>query len=341
MSISGKKYQETAAKLAAIAPRMREDFCFNTREKWFVDENGEAVHAETITADRAIFNPTGAEAAKEAPKEPNLTRISKAQLQAYTAEEWAAVVGIQKEMQRRAEEEEKTGLDLLVELLGPTEAQQRENRRRAATRARRKVADYVRAEYDFRYFITLTLSGEDFPRNDVKEATKRLNNFLRNRVQRAGLKYIVVPEYHHDGENLHFHGVINAGALRLEDSGTVLIPGHKKPVRITTAKKYGVPPEQWRTVYNLPEWGYGFTTAIEIQGERAAVAAYLAKYITKMFHEWDGDTSKIGGRYYWHSHNLREPVYRYDNRPFDAAPGEEYSNPGCAIKIDYIREEKP
>jgi hypothetical protein len=330
MSISGKKYQETAAKLAAIAPRMREEFCFNTREKWFIDADGEAVKAETITADKPIFNPSRAEAVKDEPEPEPWPLLTKKQLQEYSAEEWAEM----RANIARMGEREKNGAEILAELLGPTEGQQKENKRRAATRARRKVADYVRAEYDFLYFITLTLNGEDFPRNDVKEATKRLNNFLRNRVQRAGLKYVVVPEYHHDGENLHFHGLIN-GALRLEDSGTVLIPHHPRPVKQATAKRYGVPPEEWRTVYNLPEWGYGFTTAIEIKGDRAAVAAYLAKYITKMYHEWDGDTTKIGGRYYWHSHNLRGPVFRYDNRPFDAAEGEEYNNPGCTMRIKY------
>ena len=331
MSISGEKYQATAAKLAAIAPRMREDYCYNTREKWFIDEDGEAVKAETITADRPIFNPAHVERVQVETETETFPLMTKKQVQGYTAEEWAEHMALI----NRINEEKKDGAEILAELLGPSESQQKENKRRAATRARRKVADYVRAEYDFRYFITLTLNGEDFPRNDVKEATKRLNNFLRNRVQRAGLKYLVVPEYHHDGENLHFHGVINAGALRMVDSGTVLIPNHKRPVKQSTAKRYGVPEEEWRTVYNIPEWGYGFTTAIEINGDRAAVAAYLAKYITKMYHEWDGDTTKIGGRYYWHSHNLRRPVFRYDNRPFETAEGEEYSNPGSTIKIQY------
>lgn len=334
LHINGSEYSTIARRLADISPRLRDDFCCNCREKWIIGPDGEARIIERIVAARPIFNPDGVQRVEEKGRQDlDGIKLTRKQLQEMTPEEWADLMAYDSYF------DPKNRLQRAISALsgddGPQTAGSRENRERAARRAKRKVCDYVMAEYDFKYFITLTLSGEDFARSDVTTAVKKLNTWLKNRVQRDGLKYIIVPEYHADGESLHFHGFIN-DALRVSDSGCVVAPGYKKPIKRETARRRGIDLRECHTVYNLPDWRYGFTTAIELYGEREAAAGYIAKYITKQYHETDGDRTKIGGRYYWHSNNLREPVCRYENADFDGWPGDPFDTPAGQMKIEYF-----
>lgn len=351
--INGSQYQEAAELLRKIRPRMREECCYNCREKYIVDRDGCAVILERIVTERPIFNPEHVELLRRDPAGPDWPVISEAELQAMTADEWEHYRAVVAELENMPDRLRREALaDMAIECASnATEyamdhggdmylRHERENRERAARRARRKVSDYVMAEYDFKYFITLTLDGRDFARCDINTAVKKLNTWLKNRVQRCGLKYIIVPEYHADGESLHFHGFIN-DALRVSDSGCVVAPGYKKPIKRETARRYGVDLRQCHTVYNLPDWLYGYTTAIELYGEKEAAAAYIAKYITKQYQETDGDRTKIGGRYYWHSNNLREPVCRYCNAEFETWPGDPFDTPGGQMKIEYFKGGKP
>lgn len=352
-AVSGSEFRRIADRCERIRPQMREDFCYNVREKYYIDRDGCAVLMERIVTERPIFNPDHVERLRPDPAPPDRPIMSKADLQSMTAEEWERHAALLASLDP---DPEKLRRELLAELAveyasNATEyaldhgedmnlAHERENRERAARRARRKVSDYVMAEHDFRYFITLTLNGRDFARCDINTAVKKLNTWLKNRVQRCGLKYIIVPEYHADGESLHFHGFIN-GALRVSDSGTVIPPDGGRPIKRETARRKGYDLRQCHTVYNLPDWGYGFTTAIELYGEKEAAAAYIAKYITKQYHETDGDRTKIGGRYYWHSNNLREPVCRYARADFESWPGDPFYTPGGQMKIEYFTGGKP
>lgn len=352
-NINGSDFQRIAERHGTTRPLLREEFCFNCREKYYIDGDGCAVIMERIVADRPIFNPAGVERLRPDPAPPDQPLVSKADLRSMSADEWeeylalCAALEVDPEQRRREVFEEMAaetatnateyaidhGTDMTL-------ARDRENRERAARRARRKVSDYVMAEHDFRYFITLTLNGKDFPRNDLNTALKRLQTWLKNRVQREGLKYIIVPEYHADGESLHFHGFIN-DALRVEFSGTVVPPDGGKPVTVKTAKRKGYDLTRCHRVYNIPEWLYGFTTAIPLYGEKEAAAAYIAKYITKQYDATDGDRTKIGGRYYWHSNNLRKPVCRYTNADFENWPGDAFDTPGGQMKIEYFTGGKP
>lgn len=147
---------------------------------------------------------------------------------------------------------------------------------RSQRRARSMLRDYALANTDFRYFVTLTLSPKAIDRYDINAIMRTVNGWLDNRVRRKGLKYILVPEHHKDGA-IHFHGLVN-DALRLVDSG---FKGE-------------------HTVFNIPEWRYGYTTAIELYGEREKAVGYVCKYIGKQ-------TEKIGGRWYYSGGQLKKP----------------------------------
>ena len=175
-------------------------------------------------------------------------------------------------------------------------------------RARKRVFDLAACNYDCNMMLTLTLNGEDFPRDDWNAIVHRLNVWLDNMVRRHGMKYIFVPELHKDGKSIHFHGFVNEGALTLE--------------RATNAKTGKPLFQKGRAVYNCVNWKYGFTTAVRLGGtdvDRLNTAKYILKYITKAVEA----SGKIGGRYYLHGGKLAEPSYEYFNADFDEVEGYE------------------
>ena len=198
--VSGSEFRRIAERCGSIRPQMREDFCYNCREKYYIDRDGCAVLMERIVADRPIFNPDHVERLRPDPAPPDRPIMSKADLRSMTAEEWEHHVALVAALDPDPEKLRRELLaDMAVEYASNateyaldhgedmTLARERENRERAARRARRKVSDYVMAEHDFKYFITLTLNGEDFARSDLTTAVKKLNTWLKNRVQRCGL----------------------------------------------------------------------------------------------------------------------------------------------------------
>lgn len=192
--------------------------------------------------------------------------------------------------------------------LSRVENKQADNLARAKRRARAAVRDIALAN-DFRWFVTLTLDREKVDRYDIKAVTKKLNNWLDNSVRRHGLMYVLVAETHHDGA-IHFHGFFN-DAVRAVDSGTVSLAGSKKPRRPRSARQRAEWIEQGgHVVYNLPGWTLGFTTAIELYGERRAAVGYVCKYISKA-------QEKIGGRWYYSGGALRRPVVSFANVKFE------------------------
>lgn len=164
---------------------------------------------------------------------------------------------------------------------GPDDLAAQKRREASLERSKRRARIAVRDLglcNDFRFFVTLTLDKERIGRYDAREVLRHLNCWLDNNVRRKGLKYVLVPEYHKD-RAIHFHGFFN-DALEAVDSGHKDRRGH--------------------TVYNLPGWGWGFSTAIELYGERAAAVNYTCKYIAKA-------QEKIGGRWYYSGGGLQRP----------------------------------
>lgn len=160
---------------------------------------------------------------------------------------------------------------------------------RSAARARKQLFELAVCN-PMEYFITLTLDEREIDRYDYKQCVRRLGQWLSNRVERNGFQYILVPELHKDGA-LHFHGLVNGGGLRLCESG------HKT--------------KDNRTIYNISNWRYGFTTAVKLSGDYGAVCRYITKYITK-----STESGCIGGRYFFHGGDLRPPrlvYYQADN----------------------------
>ncbi len=190
-----------------------------------------------------------------------------------------------------------------------------DNLARARRRARTAIRDLALCN-PMAYFITLTFDAEKIDRYDMREIMRKVNGWLDNRVRRNGLAYIIIPEFHKDGA-IHFHGFIN-DALPLVDSGTMIPPGGGKPKRPrSAAQRIAWADAGGHTVWNIPGWKYGFSTAIHLYGNYDSAVGYVCKYIGK-------ESQKIGGRWYYHGGKLRHPDVVYADMNWEdvaAMPG--------------------
>ena len=182
-------------------------------------------------------------------------------------------------------------------------------------RAKDQIFDYV-LNNDFEYFFTGTINPEYFDSSDPKELLKPVQKWLKNMVQRYGLRYILIAERHKSGR-IHFHGLfISDKPLNMIYSGTKLYKGYKKPISDEKAEIMGLC--EGREVYNLKTWSFGFTTCIKLTGDRMNTAFYVTKYITK-------DCKKIFGKFFWHSRDLKKPLILIRDLDYDSIQSVEFN----------------
>lgn len=193
------------------------------------------------------------------------------------------------------------------ELQNSREEQKQEERERDRTnelirRHRDRVRDIVLCN-DFTHFLTITINPEKIDSFDVAECKKKLHKWLNNQVERKGLKYVLIPEYHDSGR-LHCHALVN-DVFKLVPA---VSPYTGKNLYTTSGKQ----------IFNVPEWRYGFSTSIALDSQKWRVANYVCKYITK-------GSDKIFGKYFWSSKNIqREPLTFLDDMDFSAVDTKEY-----------------
>lgn len=175
-------------------------------------------------------------------------------------------------------------------------------------RAKDKINDIAMLN-DFKYFVTFTFNDKIVNAKDYDRSIKVLKKWLDNMVQRNELLYLLVPELHKSGR-IHFHALMS-GKLTLVDSG------HKDNAQ--------------RIIYNVANWKYGFSTAVEISGEYVAICRYITKYITK-------DLTKITGNYYYSGGHgiVRKPEKYYANEDYEKFEGKEYTIPNIFTTVKYL-----
>lgn len=194
-----------------------------------------------------------------------------------------------------------------------TEADEYRSIYESQRRAKNAVFDIVMCN-DFEYFITWTLDEKVIDRSNGQIIASKLKKFLNNAVSRKELLYIIVPEYHKDNKSIHFHGLVS-GNLKFVDSG------HKTR-------------NDNKTIYNMPDWRYGFSTAIPVDDNKLAVSRYITKYITKSF-------DKILGAYYYAGgHGLiRKPDISLCDIPFESVDSPTYTCDITNTSYKYITSE--
>lgn len=177
-------------------------------------------------------------------------------------------------------------------------------------RARKKVFDIAMLN-DFDYFVTWTLDASKIDRYNASEVSKKTKIFLQNMVARKNLKYLIVPEYHSDGA-IHMHG-LSSGDLAMIDSGHTDSNGH--------------------VIYNMPDWKYGYSTAIALYGDVCASAKYMTKYVTKDIHKIFGAFYYAGGKGL-----VRSPDIELFDISYYDIPAKEYPVPEVNIAFKYAEQ---
>ncbi len=156
------------------------------------------------------------------------------------------------------------------------------------------------------WFVTLTFSDEKVDRYDYSEIIKKTRKWFNNMKNRFApdLKYILIPEPHKDGA-YDLHGLLaNCGELQFVDSGRVMSIMESQERKIVIMLIC-------RTIYNITNWKFGFSTATKVQSNAKCVS-YMTKYITK-------DLCVIAQkrRRYLASNNLDRVEREYLNIPRD------------------------
>ena len=226
---------------------------------------------------------------------------------------------------------EDTGNEKVKEIVNKFESSQTttEHKRKRKEERTDNIKHAVDRIYDIAfqnewdYFLTITIDPEQFDSKDVKEVYKRLRNWLSDRVKLKGLKYLLIPEQHKNG-GIHAHALIN-DCFKLEHSGRYLYSG--KAYKSETLQKKGIDINLLKPVYNVPEWKYGFSAAIPVDGNPARLACYITKYITK-------DCKKIFGKYYLSSRNLNRDteISLCNSEKFDELKNNPLYRGGMAFK---------
>ena len=178
-----------------------------------------------------------------------------------------------------------------------------EDRLRSMRRARAKLRRLALAN-EFEWFVTLTLDKDRIDRYDPRAIMQKVNRWLDNMVRRHGLRYVLVPEQHKDGA-YHFHGFF-AGDVEAVESGHYDSSGHM--------------------FYNLPQWEYGYTTALRLYGTYSQAVAYVCKYIGKQ------DGERPMGRWYYSGGGLKEPPKLYATLDYREL-GEQYQGEAVEFAI--------
>ncbi len=175
-------------------------------------------------------------------------------------------------------------------------------------RAKETVFDIAMCN-DFDYFVTWTLDADKIDRYNPAEISQKLKTFLKHKVERNNARYLVIPEHHKNGA-IHMHGLLS-GDFDMVDSGKKTKDG--------------------RTIFNMPQWSLGFSTAIKLDEHKDRVSRYITKYVTKDFRKI------FGSFYYAGGHGLvRHPkIQRYDT-DYDSFELKEYSPEGVALWFKYI-----
>lgn len=175
------------------------------------------------------------------------------------------------------------------------------NIQRATRRSKILAFDFIMCNEDLDLFVTFTYSPQEVEsKSDYDECYELLRVWLSNRVQRKGLKYVLVPERTKIGD-IHFHAIMNSSSVKLSPAF--------HPVSGRKLTHHG------KQIYNVTDWVHGFTTAEYIadsESDRRAVAKYIFKYMGKQMGQ------KIGGRYILTGGDLKKPIYAYsdDEREF-------------------------
>ena len=172
--------------------------------------------------------------------------------------------------------------------------------------------------------------GEDFPDLQFGDFGPELGRAIRESSLCSG-EYVL-------GRETIRATVIGAGCHSTQLSGsTVYYQNVRFPLKNLPVVDSGHKDNCGETVYNLSQWGYGFSTAIRLRGEYPRAVGYVCKYIGKQ------EGQRPMGRWYYSGGALKEPRKEYADLDYDELSnnpdGIEFDTPGGKMLVIHAKME--
>lgn len=140
----------------------------------------------------------------------------------------------------------------------------------ALCRSKMTVIDYGENN-DWTWFTTITFDQKKIDREDIRACYDKLRiacDHYRQRVDPL-FRYVLIPEYHADGQHVHFHGL-----TRMSPDNNDITGPYK-----TWSPKHGRYITYWRSEYFFKR--FGAINLSPVATNSLYVSAYVTKYMTK------------------------------------------------------------
>lgn len=148
----------------------------------------------------------------------------------------------------------------------------------------------------WQYFVTFTFNADKIDRTAIKDISKSLSQFIRDKGKKYGRKidYLLVPETHADLKAWHLHGLLNGLPLKALKEFT---DSKNTPIRIREMVKQG------RHIFTWSDFAkrFGHCTLEPVRNHEA-VSKYITKYITK---DLERMVSELGAHMFYASKGLK------------------------------------
>ena len=163
------------------------------------------------------------------------------------------------------------------------------------SRSRSTIYDIV-ASNPWEYFVTLTIDGEKYNREDLhafeKDLQKMITNY--NAYNKTSIRFLYIPEFHKDKKSIHLHGVMSGIPEKcLEPFALDMY----LPKYILNKLKSGKDIYFWKQYRER----FGFCVVEPVQSPDA-VSAYMTKYITE---DLASTVQELGAHTYFCSRGLK------------------------------------
>lgn len=130
----------------------------------------------------------------------------------------------------------------------------------------------------WKFFCTFTIAPDKYDRENLKNWHKDFSQWLRDQRKvhiKKGfdipLRYVLVPELHHDGKSWHMHGLFSDITPVLSSFRDLRAKGFNVPDKLVQHNYYN-----WESYQNK----FGFCSFGEIKN-KVACGFYITKYVTK------------------------------------------------------------
>jgi hypothetical protein len=196
------------------------------------------------------------------------------------------------------------------------------------SRARSNIYELVACN-SWEHFVTLTVDGTKYNREDLKKIEQDLIRMIANYnyYNKTNIKFLFIPELHKDGKSIHFHGLMSG--LPEKCLGRFTLNMHL-PVRILEKLQRGKSVCYWKQYSE--RFGYSIVEEVE---NPDAVSAYMTKYITE---DLASTVQELGAHTYFCSRGLSR-AKSIKAGELTNLPEPDFSNDYCAITTFKTKEE--